>query len=89
LTVDRWYLAYSQPRQEAVAHSNLEQQEFEAYLPLFKQLKKTEQRPVALFERMFPRYLLFRSGHSGQSISAERSNIGVTSIVRFGFEPAL
>ena len=88
-TVDRWYLAYTKPRQETVAHSNLEQQGFEAYLPLFKKFKKTEQGPVALFEPMFPRYILFRPGRLGQSISAVRSTKGVTTIVRFGFEPAL
>jgi transcriptional antiterminator RfaH len=88
-TVDRWYLAYTKPRQETVAHSNLEQQGFETYLPLFKKFKKTEQGSVALFEPMFPRYILFRPGRSGQSISAVRSTKGVTSIVRFGFEPAL
>ena len=64
-TLDRWYLAYTKPRQEAVAHANLEQQGFEAYLPLFKKFKKTEQGPVALFEPMFPRYLLFRPGRLG------------------------
>ena len=86
---DRWYLAYTKPRQETVAHSNLEQQGFEAYLPLFKKFKKTEQGPVPLFEPMFSRYILFRPGRSGQSISAVRSTKGVTTIVRFGFEPAL
>jgi transcriptional antiterminator RfaH len=88
-TLDRWYLTYTKPRQEAVAHANLEQQGFEVYLPLFKKFKKTEQGPVALFEPMFPRYLLFRPGRLGQSISAVRSTKGVTTIVRFGFEPAL
>jgi transcriptional antiterminator RfaH len=33
-TVDRWYLAYTQPRQETVSPFNLEQQGFEAYWPL-------------------------------------------------------
>jgi transcriptional antiterminator RfaH len=87
--VGRWYLAYTKPRQETVAHANLVQQGFEAYLPLFKLFKKTEQGPVALFEPMFPRYILFRPGCPGQSISAVRSTKGVTTIVRFGFEPAL
>ena len=88
-TVDRWYLAYTKPRQETVAQFNLEQQGFEAYLPLFKKFKKNEQGPVAFFEPMFPRYILFRPGRSGQSISVVRSTKGVTTIVRFGFEPAL
>jgi transcriptional antiterminator RfaH len=44
---------------------------------------------VALFEPMFPRYIFFRPRKPGQSISAVRSTKGITTIVRFGFEPAL
>jgi len=84
-----WYLAYTKPRQEEIARVNLEQQGFEAYLPLYKKFKKTEQGPVSVFEPMFPRYIFFRPGRVGQSISAVRSTKGVTTIVRFGFEPAV
>jgi transcriptional antiterminator RfaH len=89
LGAGRWYLAYTKPRQEQIAHVNLEQQAFESYLPLYKKFKKTEQGPVALFEPMFPRYILFRPGKPEQSISVVRSTKGVATIVRFGFEPAL
>jgi transcriptional antiterminator RfaH len=88
-TSDRWYLAYTKPRQEQIAFSNLEQQAFEAYLPLYKKFKKTEQGPVALFEPMFPRYILFRPSKPEQSISVVRNTKGIATIVRFGFEPAL
>ena len=87
--LSRWYLAYTKPKQESVALFNLEQQSFEAYLPLFKKFKKTELGPVALFEPMFPRYILFRPRRTEQSISAVRSTKGVSNLVRFGFEPAL
>jgi len=86
---NRWYLAYTKPRQEQIALVNLEQQAFEAYLPLYKKFKKTEQGPIALFEPMFPRYILFRPTRAEQSISVVRSTKGIASIVRFGFEPAL
>ncbi|MGV0985550.1 MAG: transcription termination/antitermination protein NusG [Limnohabitans sp.] len=86
---NRWYLAYTKPRQEQIALTNLEQQAFEAYLPLYKKFKKTEQGPVALFEPMFPRYILFRPGKPEQSISVVRNTKGIATIVRFGFEPAL
>lgn len=86
---DRWYLAYTKPRQEQIAQFNLEQQAFDAYLPLYKKFKKTEQGPVALFEPMFPRYILFRPCKPEQSISVVRSTKGVATIVRFGFEPAM
>lgn len=87
--LSRWYLAYTKPKQESVAQVNLAQQGFEVYLPIYKKFKKTEQGPVALFEPMFPRYILFRPERVGQSISVVRSTKGVTSLVRFGFEPAL
>lgn len=85
----RWYLAYTKPRQEQIALTNLEQQAFEAYLPLYKKFKKTEQGPVAQFEPMFPRYILFRPSKPEQSISVVRNTKGIATIVRFGFEPAL
>jgi transcriptional antiterminator RfaH len=87
--LSRWYLAYTKPKQESVALVNLEQQGFEVYLPFFKKFKKTEQGPVAQFEPMFPRYILFRPVRVEQSISVVRSTKGVTTLVRFGFEPAL
>jgi len=83
-----WYLAYTKPRQEEIARINLEQQGFDAYLPLFKKFKKTEQGPVSIYEPMFPRYIFFKPGKPGQSISTVRSTKGITTLVRFGFEPA-
>ncbi|MFM6999724.1 MAG: transcription termination/antitermination protein NusG [Limnohabitans sp.] len=85
----RWYLAYTKPRQEQIALTNLEQQAFDAYLPLYKKFKKTEQGPVAQFEPMFPRYILFRPSKAEQSISVVRNTKGIATIVRFGFEPAM
>lgn len=85
----RWYLAYTKPRQEDIAKLNLDQQGFETYLPLYKKFKKTEQGPVSMFEPMFPRYLFFKPGRAEQSISTVRSTKGVTTLVRFGFEPAV
>lgn len=81
--LNRWFVAYTKPKQESVAFFNLEQQAFEAYLPLFKKFKKTEQGPITLFEPMFPSYILFRPSHSGQSISVVRSTKGISTIVRF------
>ncbi len=86
---DIWYLVYAKPRQEEVARFNLQQQGFEAYVPLYKKFKKTEQGPISVFEPMFPRYLFFRPTSSGQSLSTVRSTRGVTTLVRFGFEPAV
>ena len=84
-----WYLAYTKPRQEDIARLNLDNQGFQTYLPLYKKFKKTEQGPVSVFEPMFPRYLFFKPGRPEQSISTVRSTKGVTTLVRFGFEPAV
>jgi transcriptional antiterminator RfaH len=86
---DRWYLAYTKPRQEQVALSNLALQHFNAYLPLYKKFRPSPLGPASLFEPMFPRYIFFRPGKPGQSISAVRSTRGISTIVRFGFEPAV
>lgn len=85
----RWYLAYTKPRHESVAQVNLTQQGFEAYLPLYKKFKKTENGSVSVFEPMFPRYIFFRPRRADQSISTVRSTRGVNNLVRFGFEPAV
>jgi len=86
--VNRWYLAYTKPRLEPIALANLQQQCFEAYLPLYKKVKSTQNGLVELFEPMFPRYIFFRPGKLQQSISTVNNTKGVSNIVRFGFEPA-
>ena len=87
--LDRWLVAYTKPRQEALALQQLQQQGYEAYLPLYKKFKKTEAGPVAVHEPMFPRYIMLRPGRPEQSIAAVRHTKGITSLVRFGFEPAV
>lgn len=84
-----WYVAYTQPKREQVAASNLEQQGFEAYLPQYKTFKKSPAGSFPVFEPMFPRYIFFRPGNARQSISGARSTRGVSFILSFGFNPAL
>lgn len=84
-----WFLAYTKPRAEQQAQVNLQQQEFEVYLPLYKKFKKTETGSVSVFEPMFPRYIFFRPTRPSQSIATVRSTKGVNNLVRFGFEPAV
>ncbi len=83
-----WYLAYTRPRLEAVARQNLQQQGFEAYLPLYKRLKKTGAGTEVIFEPMFARYVFFRPSRDFQSISPAHSTRGVAHLVRFGTEMA-
>ena len=57
-----WYLVYTKPKQENIAYLNLQQQGFQAYLPLYKNLKNTLASGLIGFEPMFPRYVFFRPG---------------------------
>ncbi len=95
-----WYLVFTKPRQEYVAQFNLVQQGFEVYLPLFKTWPTGRKAQAglpagaaagdqAVFEPLFARYVFFKPGNARQSIAAARSTRGVSSLVSFGFEPAL
>lgn len=86
---DRWLVAYTKPRLEQVALQNLERQAFEAYLPLYKKFKKTENGSIPVYEPMFPRYIFFRPSQVGQSIEVVRSTKGISHVVKFGFEPGM
>lgn len=80
-----WYVAYTKPRQEEVAETNLARQNFQTYLPLFKTLKKAvHDEPQLTLEPMFPRYIFFKPGTPKQSIAAARSTRGVNALVSFG-----
>ena len=69
----RWYLAYTEPRREALAQEHLSRQGYEAYLPLY-----------GAIEPMFPRYLFFRPASASQSIAPVRSTRRIQMVVRFG-----
>lgn len=84
-----WYLVYTKPRLESEAQRQLQRQAFEVYLPLYKKLKRTSEGIVAVREPMFPRYLFVRPAGPAQSLSSVRSTRGVSTLVRFGFEPAV
>lgn len=84
-----WYVVCTQPRREEVALANLRQQGFEAYLPLYKTVKKSPAGSLPVFEPMFPRYVFFRPGQPSQSISGARSTRGVSFVLSFGFNPAV
>lgn len=88
LPVPAWYLAYSRPRSEAVVLAQLQRQGYEAYLPLYKALRRAPGGMVEQRGPLFPRYVFFRPGRAGQSIAPARSTLGVSSIVRFGVTPA-
>ncbi len=88
-TAKRWYLVYTKPRAETVAEENLVRQSYESYLPMMRITRKRGGRLVDVVEPMFPRYLFIRLDRVRDNWAPIRSTVGVTSVVRFGGEPAL
>ena len=84
-----WYVVHTKVRQEQVAFDNLARQGYTVYLPRIKILKRSRGCQQAQLEPLFPRYTFFQPGSAAQSIAPVRSTLGVTTIVRFGQEPAV
>lgn len=90
-----WYVAYTKPRQERAALEQLQRQDFEVYLPLFRIFRKPGRQAAAeaagiavVHEPMFPRYLFLRPTRATQSLSVVRSTVGISRLVMFGQQPA-
>jgi transcriptional antiterminator RfaH len=81
----KWYLLYTKPRQEKLALQHLQNQAYEAYLPLV-QVEKIRQGARAWAEEaLFPRYLFVQLDEAGsQSWAPIRSTVGVSQLVKFG-----
>ncbi|MFV9472846.1 transcription termination/antitermination NusG family protein [Advenella sp. RU8] len=88
-----WYVAYTKPRQEEFALSQLLQQDFNAYLPRYKILKKPAKNALnqeiqVVHEPMFPRYLFLQQPRQEQAINKAQHTRGIVTLVRFGVELA-
>jgi transcriptional antiterminator RfaH len=83
-----WYLVYTKPRQEEVALLNLERQGYNAYLPKLRQWRKRRGKRELMVEPLFPRYLFIHLDSETDNWAPIRSTLGVSSLVRFGAEPA-
>ena len=85
-----WYLVLTKPRLEETALLHLERQGYPCYLPRLSVEKVRRGKAQVVREPMFPRYLFVQLDASGQgqSWSPIRSTQGVSTLVRFGAEPA-
>ena len=86
-----WYVVHTKPQQEQVACENLARQRYAVYLPRIKVLKRSRRSKCQemQLEPLFPRYIFFQPSSIGHSVAPVRSTFGVTSIVRFGQDPAV
>lgn len=79
-----WFAVHTKPRQERLAETNLQNQQFRTYLPLVVVAKRRRGKWVDVVEPLFPRYLFIQMNPVEASIAPIRSTIGVSGIVRFG-----
>ena len=80
----RWILVRTKPRQEVLAHENLERQNFKTYLPKLQLRKRRRVKWIDVIEPLFPGYLFVQVDPNQTSIAPIRSTQGVNGIVRFG-----
>jgi transcriptional antiterminator RfaH len=53
----QWFAVHTQPLQEAVAQQHLKDQDFEAYLPRYKKIRRHARKTDEVLAPLFPRYL--------------------------------
>ncbi|WP_105167350.1 transcription/translation regulatory transformer protein RfaH [Pseudoalteromonas sp. T1lg23B] len=80
--MERWYLLYCKPKQEARAHSNLSNQGIESCFPTYKKSKTAMSKLVE--QPLFPRYLFVKLDPYSVHFSAVKYTRGVTDFVRYG-----
>ena len=83
-----WYLVYAKPRQEKTAVTNLERQRYEVYFPQLRIWRTRRGQRRLVVEPLFPRYIFIHLDTHTDNWAPIRSTLGVTSLVRFGSEPA-
>lgn len=84
----QWYLLQSKPRQEFKSAQQLENQGYEVFVPIIKTQKIKANKLQLLIEPLFSRYLFIRLNKTTDNWGPIRSTKGVSSIVRFGGQPA-
>ncbi len=85
-----WYLIQTKPKLEVVALENLNNQGYECYLPMMNVEKQIQKKIQIQKTPLFPRYLFINLDNHffAKSWGPIRSTKGVSTLVRFGAEPA-
>ncbi|CAM4123290.1 transcription/translation regulatory transformer protein RfaH [Pseudoalteromonas byunsanensis] len=82
--MERWYLLYCKPKQEARAHSNLSNQGIECCYPKYAIRKTINSSRIE--QPLFPRYLFVKLDPYSVHFSSVKYTRGVTDFVRYGNE---
>lgn len=82
----RWYALYTCPRHEKFVQQQLSVRAFESYLPLYRSLRRWNDREAWIDLPLFPGYLFVRMGLNARVRALAVP--GVVSIVSFRGQPA-
>ncbi len=83
----RWFVAQVKPRQEKLAISHLERQEFATHCPMVARSRLVAKKPTLVREPLFPGYVFVELGAEDRWRSIN-GTIGVLRLVTFGSTPA-
>jgi transcriptional antiterminator RfaH len=80
----QWYVIHTKPKQEFRALEQLENQDYQCFLPTITREKICRRRLVSVTESLFSRYLFIRLDTVTSNWSPIRSTRGVSGLVAFG-----
>lgn len=83
-----WFLVQTKPNAEAVAFSNLENQEITAFMPLHKITRRKASKFQTILRPLFPGYVFISLELNSVLWQKVKNTRGVTRVVRFGLEPS-
>jgi transcriptional antiterminator RfaH len=81
-----WYVAYTQPRHEKLAHEHLVRQGFDVFCPQYRKRRSHARRVDMVSAPLFPRYLFVAFDASDPEWRVIRSTRGVIDLVRNGLD---
>lgn len=80
----KWYAAYTQPRMELWARSNLWERGVEVYLPLYRKRRRHARHIDWISAPLFPRYLFLKADLTRTGARALSATRGLISLVSAG-----
>jgi len=86
--MNRWYAAYTQPRNEALAMEHLARQGFDVYCPRYQKRRSHAGKIDHVASPLFPRYVFVAFDPDTARWQAIRSTRGVIELVKNGLEPS-
>ena len=86
--MENWFLIYTKNNKEFFAKKQLENQNFEVYLPLFLSTRRHARKTTYIKKAFFPRYLFVKLDLDINRWKVINSTLGVDRIVVFDKQPA-